>query len=164
MSSQAHARRADEALERSVFEAVSIDVEHVPDEDVRAYDGRLSETALDRVDPVFIAAETPVELKTCFEWIDDRHSWNGRRRGRWWIGRRAHEALKDLGGAYLLAILDEDDEPIEALLVRAEVLDDYLADRWTGNGSGHNQGDESAQLRWSAVIDPDDLEARRGSA
>lgn len=159
----ASAQRCDEELEQEICYSIDVRLRHVPDDFTTEFDAIL----LERVDvherlepaPGIVSA---VELKTCLLWIEDRHSRGDRRRGRWWVGRRAHERLVDLEGCYCLVVLNDDDTVLAYTLVRADVLDELLEHRWTTNGAGaRNQGNESAQLPWPAVLDPDAVEEGR---
>lgn len=148
-----------ERMEQSVLESIDVETRHVPDGEARKFDARLLEPV--DVDEQLRPApdpDDPLELKTCQRWIDDRGSRGDRRRGRWWIGRRAHEDLLELGGGYVLVVLDETGDVLAYVVVVATVLDELLEQRWTGNGGSHHQGDESAQLPWPAILDPEEVD------
>lgn len=150
-----------------VVDAVPFDLERVTDDETQDYDARLI-SAVEISDGVLIIGRvrleqtTPIEIKTCQVWIDAQGSNGDRRRGRFKIFDHAHEQLCELGGAYLLVLLDDDDV-LAHVLVTASVLDLYLDDRWTNNGyDSHRQGREQiAQLNWSVVFDPESIQEGR---
>lgn len=158
------ARSYSEWSEEIVVDAVPIDLERVTDDETQDYDARLV-TEVDVSDEVLIIGQlrvegtTPIEIKTCQVWIEATGSNGDRRRGRFKIFDHAHEQLCELGGAYLLVLLD-DDEVVAHVLVTASVLDLYLDDRWTNNGyDSHRQGREQiAQLNWAVVFDPEHIQ------
>lgn len=150
-----------------VIGAVSVDLEHVPDSETERFDARVvadvdlsAEVVI--VGRLRIEETTPIEIKTCQIWLDDASANGGRRRGRWYIQRPAHDNLCDLGGAYLLVVLD-DDEVLAYALVTSTVLDLELGGRWTPSGADSYR-DEVAQLPWGVVFDDVDVdpEVRHG--
>lgn len=102
-----------------------------------------------------VEAGTPIEVKSCRNWIDDG------RRGRWWIREGAHERLLKADGEYALAIRDDDNDVLRAVLVPAHTVDVLLAGRWTNCGE-HHVAERSAQLPWSAVLDPEETDPDAG--
>jgi len=92
-----------EDVERAVCSQVPFEISHVPDDVERRYDAELDQ-ALPTSPPVARSATagTPFELKTC----QPRKASDGRP-GQWIFHEKPHEFLKDEGGRYLLAVLDE---------------------------------------------------------
>lgn len=144
------------ALEEQLVAALPFPLERVPDRETEDYDARLTADVVadDSVlGTLYLERETPIELKSCRAWIEVTGSNGSRRRGRWWVSRAAHTRLQELGGAYLLTVLDAHDVTHDHLLAPADVVDDLLADRWTGNGTGGGSREESAQLPWGSLLD-----------
>lgn len=131
--------------ETTVIGAVDVPVAHVPDSETEAFDGQLQD------------AGSPVEIKTCQAEITDRSRADGVRPGRWLLQEPAHEELREIGGIYLLAVLDED-RVLSWVWSSPKALDPLLS--WSPSGRGKPRGDV-AQVPWPKLVDPEDVEAAR---
>lgn len=137
MVTRSRAKRVGEQIEAVVIERrgfEAVDREAVDAPDAVANDG------------------TPVEVKACKRRISNG---SGETAGRWYLRRRAHEALLEEGGDYLLVVYDEADGSLEVLdeqLVPADVVDAIVsAGSWSRVRS---RGEETvAKLRHSVVSD-----------
>lgn len=152
-------------FEAAVLEEIPLPLTHVPDADDERYDAILDETtafsqSVQVLGRLAVPGDTPIELKTCQAWIDDRHSWSGRRRGRWKIDRDAHQELRLIDGWYILCVR-EPGQVLEWILAPAGLLDPHL--KWTHNGDGEER-EQSDQVSWGAVIDPDSVASDGGGA
>lgn len=93
--------------------------------------------------------DTPIEVKSCRRWISNGR---GRTAGRWYLRRRAHDALLEAGGYYLLAVYEERDDElviVDDQLIPADVVDAIVpASSWS---DVRRDCEAVAKLRHSAV-------------
>lgn len=92
-----------EDVERGVCEQVPFKISHVPDRVEQRHDAELDQ-ALSTSPPVARSATagTPVEIKTC----QPRKGSVGTA-GQWVFNPEQHQYLEDVGGRYLLAVVEE---------------------------------------------------------
>lgn len=103
-----------------------------------------------------VESNTEVEIKGCQQWVSNG---SGRRRGRWYIKRDAHEKLLEENGVYILVVYvpGSDDAIVEIIVVPAAVLGEFLAGSWCETSA--DWGDASvAKLTWSNLFDPESVE------
>lgn len=139
-------------MEQGLFEEIPPEVEHVHKGQAIHHDGLLvkdytTTSELPIIGRAVMGAGTPIELKTCQKWIDDRGSSNKRRRGRWQVQKTAHEALEENDGAYCLLVLDID-EVLDGRLLPARGLNGLAS--WTNGGYKYNT--PRAFIPWSKII------------
>lgn len=111
--------------------------------------------AVDAPDAVASSDGTEIEIKACRRRVSNGdHSVHG----RWYIRRRAHEALLEAGGYYLLVVYEEDDGELEIVdeqLRRADVVDE-LIDRCSSWSRVRSRGEETvAKLTHFYVSSPE---------
>lgn len=122
-------------------------LEHVPDDEIEAYDARF-ERASDHV-----LDGRPVEIKSCLPWITDG---TRRRRGRYWIRRGAHDDLVERDGVYVFVVVDptstiDDPEVIAHTTVPAnKAFSEWLT--WSPTGSRH-RAEYAAQFSHARLFD-----------
>lgn len=141
-----------EDRERDLLDQLPLDAEHIPDTETSAYDARLESVftttkTLPVTGGLAVGAGTPLELKTCQRWIEDRHARAGRRRGRFGIYQSGHERLEELGGVYLCAVLDGL-EVLAARLIPPENVTEVVS--WTASGKKYQT--PRCMLAWPHLI------------
>ncbi|MFC7047319.1 hypothetical protein ACFQH6_19590 [Halobacteriaceae archaeon GCM10025711] len=109
------------------------------------------------LDEPWLAAGTPVEVKSCQARVEDGSS---TRRGRWWIRKGAHDQLVEVGGEYALAVGGPDTGIHRTVLVSARTVDRLIEQHatWSPTGSSHS-AEAAARLPWTAVFAEADLQA-----
>lgn len=162
MASRSAESRAREwaALERDVCAQLPAGLSRMSDRSRLGgtfWDAICSEPLVDEPELRLIGTElvgegSLVEIKTCQEWIDDRHASAGRRRGRWTFHSRNHQQRLEHAVANALVVLD-DQEVLAAAIVTADVVDELLEGRWGGTDTERGR---YAQLSWLHVFDVDD--------
>lgn len=115
-----------EQREKAILQDLPLNAAHVPDSETDHYDAVLvesvqSSSTIAVIGRLEVPAETPLELKTCQQWISDNGSRSGRRRGQFKINERTHEKLVDVSGWYLFLVL-EDEDLLHGVLIAAEDL------------------------------------------
>lgn len=153
-----------EARERRILSQAPFEARHVPDAETQAYDAVMAEpfhptSTVSAYGTVVVEAGTILELKTCQQWIGDRHSRSGRRRGQFKLQKGHHETLKELDAKYASLVLTEDERLLGGRLVDPSDLDPVLS--WTNGGSKY--ADERATVPWYKIVPKAEVEIR-GSA
>jgi hypothetical protein len=148
-----------EQRERAILARLPFDAQHVPNSECQDYDAVLEEPYttgqhIRIIGRARLEAGTPIELKTCQEWIDDNGSWNGRRRGTFRVQQDTHERLEDAGGVYCLLVMDGDDI-LTGRLLEPEHLESCV-NSWT-NGGAKYQSDR-AHVSWGSIMPPSSIQ------
>lgn len=157
-----HARHDISELEKHVLNQIPLRLEHVPDEETQAWDAWLHGSLVvgkpnhEAIGWTGDDHKTRVELKTATRWIDARGSNGDRRRGRFFIGKSSHEELLNLGGLYLLVVLNDDREILAWVLTGATDVDQRIDENWINNGAGSET--RAARINWSEIFGDLDLE------
>ena len=56
------------------------------------------------VSPSALVDSDAYEVKSCQEWVTDRHAGQSRRRGRFWFFKKQHSEVKKKGAKYILLV------------------------------------------------------------
>lgn len=140
-------------IEQALLEHLQLPHRHIPDAETQAHDAILTHS----IQPgeydipgtqIVFPADTPLEIKTCQEWIVDTNSRNNRRRGRFHIRPSTHDAFE---GAYILAVINQDKSGLRAVaMLDHEALDTVVHDTATNQGTGRGQ---ISAIPWTRVLD-----------
>lgn len=106
-----------------------------------------------------IPAGRPVEIKSCQQWISDGA--DGRRRGRWYIKRNAHQQLVDHHGVYLFVVYHGDTGQVLSRIAAPSYKIGTRTREWS-DVSGEWGDAEVSKLTWTALLDPELLAGREG--
>lgn len=139
-------------------------LEHVPDDVAEWHDARLQDVLVTGsiatlLEHVAVPADTPIEIKAAQKRISNGA---GVRRGRWYIKRDAHERLLESAGHYALVVYEPGGEILELVVVPADVVDEFLAGRWTAASAAWGDADV-CKVTWSRLIDAERIERRRSA-
>jgi hypothetical protein len=101
-----------------------------------------------------LEADLPVEIKSTMAVYGDRQ-----RRGRFKLRRTQHEAIEDANGAYLFVVCEPHPtrEPIAMKVVPAGMVGDLVDAVASWCDEGDDRGPK-AQIAWSRVFEPDEIE------
>lgn len=147
------AREGYKALEEQVIDETGAAIERVSDADVEVYDAETvamitSTSRLPVIGQALVPRGAPVEIKTCVRWFETSYQNGDRRRGRFQLTRSSHRELAERDGWYLLAVRNDDDHVLAAILI-ADELEPLL--RWRATESEPYRN-ARACLRWADVI------------
>jgi hypothetical protein len=148
-----------ETREQSILDQLPLEAKHVPKAETDQYDAELVEPfasngKISCVGRLAIEPGTPLELKTCQEWIDCHSSGAGRRRGQFAVNESTHDALEQLGGVYVFLVMDG--EQILAGRIRPpEDLDDIAT--WSPSSSRYSS--RRAKIPWFKLVPKGVVEA-----
>lgn len=132
----------------------------VPDDVAEWHDARLetqltARDGLRLIGRVSIPAGRPVEIKACQRWTKDGA--NGRRRGRWYIKRDAHEKLAASQALYVLLVYDGETGAVLARLGAPARTVGRLVDTWTAVNQSWGTA-RVTKLSWNRLLDPETVE------
>jgi len=155
---RARSKRLGETIEELVVDRVD-GLEAVPDADAVWHDARTTHV-IGPWDPVgwgtcVVEPGVNVEIKAA------RRRLSTGRRGRVYIRKQQHERLLATGAAYCVAVYEgPDDDPtlLAIRIVPASVVDELCPDEWTTVDAAGREGEAYAQLAWSNVVDPADVD------
>jgi hypothetical protein len=147
-------RQAGENAESAVIQAVS-GLEYVPDSEAEHYDARAT-TAVSPSDQVqfggicVLEDGTVVEIKSVMVVYGESQT-----RGRYYLRRGQHETLLAENGVYLFAVCEPtpDRDVIRLKVLPATIVDEVIHSWITPDGRA-----DYAQLAWSNVFDPSEVE------
>lgn len=156
MSSQTtlSSRQAGENAESAVLEAVPA-LEYVPDTEAEYYDARTTTLVTPSETVLFagiclLEADLPVEIKSVMVVYGENQT-----RGRYYLRRGQHEKLLADGGVYLFAVC----EPTpDRDVIRLKVLPASIVDELVCSWIDPDDRAEYAQLTWSNMFDPSEVE------
>jgi hypothetical protein len=158
VDARARSKRLGETVEALVVDRVA-GLEAVPDETAVWHDARTTRV---------IGPRDPVGLGTCLvepgvnvEIKAARRRLSTGRRGRVHIRAQQHERLLASSAVYAVAVYEgPDDDPtlLAITIVPASVVDELCPDEWTTVDVAGREGEAYAQLAWSNVVDPADVD------
>ena len=147
-------KRAGENAEGAILELVD-GLAYVPDDESEHVDARVEaliepSQTLPFVSLCVLKVETPVEIKSAIPRLASGQ------RGRFYLRRKQHRRLRDDGGSYLFAVCDPRParEPVAMKIVPATIVDDAI----TSWRSGGDDRPSCAQIAWSRIFDPSEVE------
>jgi len=144
-------KRAGETIERVVSTTIP-EFGLVPDEVAIEYDAVATSavfpaTDLPMVGLCVVERGTPVEIKSAVRRLSSG------KRGRLYFRPAQHESLVEAGGVYCITVR-EGEAVLAMKIVPAVVVEDLLPG-WLDGGDGRS---DYAQLAWSNLIAPDEVE------
>jgi hypothetical protein len=158
VDARARSKRLGETVEELVVDRVA-GLEAVPDAEAVWYDARTTRV---------VAPEEGLPMGTCLlepgvhvEIKAARRRLSEGRRGRVYVRQQQHERLLATGAAYCVAVYEgPDDDPtlLAMRIVPASVVDELCPDEWTTVDVAGREGEAYAQLAWSNVVDPADVD------